>query len=85
MCLKRLSARCALQFVGEFARVASESSAKCTGKAAGIAESDDFCYLSHGILAALYQVQAFIGTVFFQITGDRFSGHFFEKTAADFS
>ena len=68
-----------------FSRIASKSLTKCTGKTAWITESHHFCDLCHRILSTLHQRKAFVDTVFFQISGDSFACHFFEKAAADFS
>ena len=65
-----------------FSRIASKSLTKCTGKTAWITESHHFCDLYHRILSTLHQRKAFVDTVFFQISGDSFACHFFEKAAA---
>ena len=66
-------------------RIAAESFAEGAGEAAGVAEACQVCDLGHGILPALYQGEAFVDAVFFEVSGDCFSGHFFEEAAADFS
>ena len=66
-----------------FSGIAAKLFSKCTGETAGAAETYHVSDLCHGILAALYQREAFVRTIFFQISGNGFSGHFFEKAAAD--
>ena len=66
-------------------RIAPEILSECTCESAGITETDHFRNLSHGILPALYQGEALFRPVFFQISGNCFSCHFFEQTAAHFS
>ena len=68
-----------------FTGIASELSAKCPGKTAGVAEACHICNLDYRILAALNQRQTLVDTIFFQIAGNCFAGHFFEQAAADLS
>ena len=66
-----------------FTGIASKLSAECPGKTAGVAEACHICNLDHRILAALNQRQTLVYTIFFQIAGNCFAGHFFEQAAAD--
>ena len=68
-----------------FTGIASELSAECPGKTAGVAEACHICNLDHRILAALNQRQTLVDTIFFQIAGNCLAGHFFEQAAADLS
>ena len=68
-----------------FTGIASELSAECPGKTAGVAEACHICNLDHRILTALNQRQTLVDTIFFQIAGNCLVGHFFEQAAADLS